>query len=33
MKRIALDFDWLLNKVWESFINPHKVSSHTRCRE
>lgn len=23
LRRVSLDFDWPLNKVWEGFINPH----------
>ena len=23
LKRVPLDFDWPINKVWEGFINPH----------
>jgi hypothetical protein len=23
LKRVALDFDWPLNRVWKGFINPH----------
>lgn len=26
LKRVALDFDWPLHKVWEGFINPHYVA-------
>jgi len=28
VKRVALDFDWPLNKVWGGFINPHYANSH-----
>lgn len=31
VKRVALDFDWPLNKVWEGFINPHKVPRCGAC--
>jgi hypothetical protein len=26
LKRVALDFDWPLRKVWKGFINPHYVA-------
>ncbi len=29
VKRVALDFEWPLNKVWEGFINPHYTA--TKC--
>lgn len=28
LKRVALDFVWPENKVWEGFINPHYMRSH-----
>lgn len=29
LKRVALDFDWPLHKVWDGFINPHHIAE--RC--
>jgi hypothetical protein len=29
IKRVALDFNWPLNKVWEGFLNPHYTA--TKC--
>jgi len=26
IKRVPVDFDWPLNKVWRGFLNPHNVS-------
>ena len=26
LKRVALNFDWPLHKVWEGFVNPHHVA-------
>lgn len=26
LKRVALDFDWPLHKVWEGFVNPHHIA-------
>lgn len=28
IKRVALDFDWPLSKVWEGYVNPH----YRKCR-
>lgn len=28
IKRVPLDFDWPLNKVWKGFVNPHYQHSH-----
>ena len=30
VKRVALDFDWPLNEVWEGFLTPDKFSE-TPC--
>lgn len=30
LKRVALDFDWPLKKVWQGFINPH-TEKHIEC--
>lgn len=31
VKRVALDFVWPRNKVWEGFVNPHHVSNCGEC--
>lgn len=32
LKRVALDFDWPLEKVWDGFLNPHyKACPHCRA--
>lgn len=28
LKRVPLDFEWPLNKVWSGFLNPHYAKSH-----
>ena len=28
VKRVAMDFDWPLKKVWDGYINPHYVHRH-----
>ena len=29
LKRVALDFEWPLNKAWKGFLNPHDDDCHT----
>lgn len=33
LKRIALDFQWPLNKVWEGYIDPYYSLAHAECDE
>jgi hypothetical protein len=28
LKRVALDFKWPENKVWDGYLNPHYAKSH-----
>lgn len=30
LKRVALDFDWEIGKLWTGYVNPHKIHE---CRE
>lgn len=31
LKRVALDFEWPIKKVWKGFINPHYDKECARC--
>lgn len=31
IKRVALDFEWPLDKVWQGFLNPHSEGHCTQC--
>ncbi|HWI12180.1 MAG TPA: hypothetical protein VNU48_12680, partial [Burkholderiaceae bacterium] len=27
LKRVAIDFDWPVNKVWQGYVNPHYTAA------
>lgn len=33
IKRVALDFDWPLNKTWKGFLNPHYDGHCSNCED